>query len=68
MQMLELVIKKIFGYCPSHGWFKYPKKFRTLASRAHHEKHFCIGCKECKEESDQYFIEANEEYEKTVLQ
>lgn len=48
-------IKIVFGYCEQHGWFMYPKKFRSNTSYEDDSLNFEIGCKLCKEDSDSYW-------------
>ena len=55
-------IKKIFGYCEIHGWFMYPKKFRANTSYENDSLNFEVGCKFCKEESDEYWNSMWEDY------
>ena len=54
MRLIKL-LKKLLGYCPRHGYFKYPKWYRS--NTAYYEEHFNWehGCKECKKESDDFW-------------
>jgi len=51
------LIKKIFGYCPLHGWFMYPYRFRNGAMYEDEEKNWECGCHYCEELSADYWAD-----------
>lgn len=59
---MKLIIQKIFGKCKYHGWFLYPRKFRTRTAYFDEKKNWDIGCKRCIKESNEYWDEMWKEY------
>lgn len=58
---------KIFGYCPQHGWFLYPKRFRQNTAYIDDEMNWAYGCKYCQQESHEYWQEMWNEYYSSIL-
>lgn len=48
-------IKKWLGFCPQHGWFTYPKRYRMNTAYVNDEQNYSIGCKYCQKESYEYY-------------
>ena len=55
-------ILRILGFCPQHGLFKYPKRFRMNTQYVDDASNYMVGCKDCKTESDEYWDERWREY------
>lgn len=53
---------KIFGYCPMHGWFLYPKRYRMNTAYVEDELNYSVGCKYCQQESYEYYQELWDDY------
>lgn len=53
---------KIFGYCPNHGWFLYPKRYRMNSAYLDDKLNYSIGCKYCQQESYEYYQELWADY------
>ena len=58
---------KIFGYCPRHGWFLYPKRYRMNTAYYEDELNYSVGCKYCQQESYEYYQELWREYHSGLL-
>jgi len=54
--------KQIFGYCPLHGWFLYPKRYRMNTAYVDDKNNYSIGCKFCQQESYEYYQELWNDY------
>ena len=54
--------RKIFGYCPQHGWFMYPKRFRMNTAYLEEESNYSVGCKHCQKECFDYYEELWNDY------
>jgi hypothetical protein len=50
------------GYCPMHGWFLYPKRYRMNTAYVNEESNYAIGCKYCQQESYEYYQELWDDY------
>lgn len=57
VMIMRNFIYKLFGYCPNHGWFLYPKKYRMNTAYIKEESNYSIGCKNCQQESYEYYQE-----------
>ncbi len=55
-------IKQYGGYCPIHGWFLYPKKYRMNTAYVDDKMNYAIGCKYCQKDSYEYYAELWADY------
>ena len=53
---------RLFGYCPHHGWFLYPKRYRMNTAYVEYEANYSIGCKYCQQDSYEYYQELWNDY------
>lgn len=60
-------LSKILCLCPQHGLFMYPKRFRQNTAYIDHEANYMVGCKYCKEESDEYWAGMWKDYYSSIL-
>lgn len=55
-------IRWVLGWCPSHGWLKYPRRFRMNTDYEEIEKNYSVGCRRCQIESYEHWQELRDDY------
>lgn len=59
---IDFFIKKLFGFCPHHGWFLWPKKYRRNTAYVEDSGNWGYACEHCQKEDYEAMQELWDDY------
>lgn len=63
MKKIKTIINKLLGRCDHCGrYFKYPKRRRMSTAYVEEEANYCVECKECFIETQEYWADMWRDY------